>query len=290
MSRVSSVVVLLAGLALTAYPATPPAHADGGLTRAEILRQHRELARERGEGGGAAPVGEGAQQTPASHASEEEGSGDDNGNLVAQLLDRVSALETHVRQMQGQIDQLTNQVEQNQATTTKQLGDMQFALQNSGGGHAAAPVAAAAASAGAVAAGAAVSEKEMPRTAAQFLKSGHASLKARRYPAALADGQQALKLAHAASERVEAQYLVGQAYAGQKDYRQSAVAYYDAYSKAPKSAHAPEALLGVAASMLALGNKGAACQALDKLGKEFPAPSARVKASEKLFRTRGACR
>ena len=53
--------------------------------------------------------------------------------LLSQLLDRVSTLEEQVRQLRGRVDELANTQQQQAADFTKQLGDLQFAMQNSGG-------------------------------------------------------------------------------------------------------------------------------------------------------------
>ena len=52
--------------------------------------------------------------------------------LTPQLLDRVSALEEQVRTLRGQLDQLSNQVQQQNAALGKQVGDLGFALQQEG--------------------------------------------------------------------------------------------------------------------------------------------------------------
>ncbi|GBR44980.1 tetratricopeptide repeat protein [Gluconobacter roseus] len=209
-----------------------------------------------------------------------------DGNLTAQLLERVSALEEQNRQMRGELDQLSNSVRDNQASVSKQISDMQFASQNGGGSAPAAPAKVAAQDK----APATVSETpEQPKTALDALKSGNAALKSGNYTDAESNARFAVKTAHSVSGKMDAQFLLAQSLAGQKQYRQSAVAYYDAYTKAPKSLKAQDSLLGVAASMLALGDKGSACQALDKLKTEFPTPAPRVKTAERTFRSRAAC-
>ncbi|WP_408873834.1 tetratricopeptide repeat protein [Gluconobacter roseus] len=214
-----------------------------------------------------------------------------DGNLTAQLLERVSALEEQNRQMRGELDQLSNSVRDNQASVSKQISDMQFASQN-GGGSAPAPAAAAAPAKAATpdkAPATASDTSEQPKTALDALKSGNAALKSGNYTDAESNARFAVKTAHSVSGKMDAQFLLAQSLAGQKQYRQSAVAYYDAYTKAPKSLKAQDSLLGVAASMLALGDKGSACQALDKLKTEFPTPAPRVKTAETTFRSRAAC-
>ncbi|WP_162922290.1 tol-pal system YbgF family protein [Asaia bogorensis] len=163
-----------------------------------------------------------------------------NGDLVSQLLQRVSTLENENREMRGELDQLTNQVQTQNATLTKQIGDMQFAAQNGAGGAAAG----AASSAGAMTAPATSSAPpaapaDKPATALDLLKSGQAALKSRDYATAQSNAEQALKLAKTANGKLESQFLLAQSLAGQKQYRDSAVAYYDAYNRSPKSTRAP---------------------------------------------------
>jgi len=89
---------------------------------------------------------------------------------------------------------------------------------------------------------------------------------------------------------VDAQYILAQAESGEHNNQQAAVDYYDAYNRAPKAARASEALLGVANSLLALGDKRSACQALDKLRSEFPSPRADVREGVAAARRGGGCR
>ncbi|WP_415456364.1 hypothetical protein [Acetobacter persici] len=201
-----------------------------------------------------------------------------NGDLTAQLLDRVNTLEQQQRDMRGEIDQLTNDLQQKTAALAKQMADNQFAAQNGGGAAASAPAAAAAAT----------SASRPATTPDALLASGKAALQKRDYDTAHDNAEQALKNAKGAF-KVDAQFLLAQSLAGQKEYRQSAVAYYDAYRQSPKSARAPDALLGVSASLLAMGDKKAACQALGKLKAEFPSPTQRVSHAAEIYSSRGGC-
>ncbi|MBB2175501.1 tol-pal system YbgF family protein [Gluconacetobacter johannae] len=201
-----------------------------------------------------------------------------NGDLTAQLLDRVSTLEQAVRDMRGQLDQLTNQVQTQNAAMSKQIDDMNFAAQNGRGG-AAAPSAAPAPAA----------PKPAKRTVEAVLQDGNAALLRRDYAGAQAAAQEVLA-GPRGPRQIDAQFLLAQSLAGQKQYRQSAVAYYDTYNRAPRSGRAPDALLGVTAALLALGDKASACQALDKLKSEFPSPAPKVRTAETSYRTRAGCR
>lgn len=289
-------------LSCTTMATVSPAWADDGLSREAIMRQHQALARQHGENVGgssddlggddlAAPLpASGSQSSGRSSASSS--GGRSGGDLVANLLERVNALEGQVREMHGQMEQMNNQLRQDEATMTKQLGDMQFALENNGHHAAVRPAAEAeTAAAASVAAPAASSEAAAPRaaTVSDTIQAGRAALKAHRYEDAEAQARQALRQSKTGWSRTEAQYLLAQSLAGQKSYKNAALTYYDVYSHSPDSPRAPEALLGVSASMLALGNKTASCEALQRLHKEFPNASARVKSSEQIFRERAGC-
>ncbi|NHO33720.1 tetratricopeptide repeat protein [Acetobacter sp. LMG 1636] len=225
----------------------------------------------------------GSLPAPVAAGSQSSGSGSD---LTAQLLDRVNTLEEQNREMHGQIDELTNQLKEQSASLSKQMGDMQFAMQN-GKGSAPAPVVAkekeTAASAHAETTGA--HETQTPES---YLKAGNAALNQRDYAGAQQNARSVIEHGKG-TVKVDGQFLLGQSLAGQKQYGQAAAAYYDAYKQAPKSARAPEALLGVSASLLALDKKKAACQALDKLNSEFPSPSARVTKAAAIYSKRGGC-
>ncbi len=281
-------------LSCTAIAPLGSAWADAGLSREAIMQQHQALARQHGsssdDGTGSlddqgddlsAPLPV-ASSSSGSRSSEGSSSGRSSGDLVANLLERVNSLEGQVREMHGQIEQMSNQLHQDEATMTKQLGDMQFALEN--GHHAAArPSAAAETSAAAPAAAPHVA------SATEMLQAGRAALKAHQYETAETQARQVLKQSKTGWSHTEAQYLLAQSLAGQKSYKNAALTYYDVYSHSPESPRAPEALLGVSASMLALGNKTASCEALRRLHKEFPNASARVKSSEKIFSERAGC-
>jgi len=248
----------------------------------ELQNQIADLRQQLNQAQGSQAQGSAGGLPAPSAAPVSSGGGND---LTAQLLERVTALESQNREMRGELDQLTNQVQQQNASLSKQISDMNFAMQNGGGhgdsGAAAAPAAAPAA--------AAPAPKAAAADPASQLATGRAALMARNYATAEQDARAAMAGAKGVSTKMEAQYLLAQSLAGQKQYRQSAVAYYDAYGKAPHSARAQDALLGVAASMLALGDKSSACQALAKLHAEFPSPQARVKAAETSFKSRAAC-
>jgi TolA-binding protein len=218
--------------------------------------------------------------------------GGDGSGLAPQLLDRVQTLEQQVRDMRGELDQLANQVQQQNAALTKQVGDMNFALQQ--GGHGGAPAAAPDAGRGPAAAPATGPAPVAPPAAARrtpeaSLAAGNAALARHDYLGAQAAARDVLG-GPRGPRQVDAQFLLGQSLAGQHQYQQAAVSYYDAYNRAPRSGRAPDALLGVSASLIALGDKPSACQALAKLHAEFPSPAPRVRSASTALRSRAGCR
>jgi TolA-binding protein len=88
---------------------------------------------------------------------------------------------------------------------------------------------------------------------------------------------------------VDAQFLLAQSLAGRKDYQGAAVAYDDAYNRSPTGVHAPDSLLGLAHSLIAINEKKAACAALDKLTAEFPRPREELRGPIAGARQRADC-
>lgn len=222
------------------------------------------------------------------------GGGGDTAGLTAQLLDRVSTLEDQVRSLRGQVDQLSNQQQRLGEDFTKQIGDLTFAMQNgmaapasrgpqptlspppsvlgapSGGGVIAPPTGPA------------------PRTPEMAMQEGNAALARRDYPAAEAAAREVL--AKKGPRATDAQFLLAQSEMGQKNYQQAAPDFYDAYNRSRTGGRAPDALLGVANALIALGDRQSACDALQKLRAEFPQPRAEVRDGEAGARQRAACR
>lgn len=289
---------LLLGLAVTV---AMPDHASAQMASREGISLQNQILELRHEvealGSGSGGGGNGSPVAPPMGGGRfqgNNGSGDGSG-LTPQLLDRVQTLEDEVRTMRGELDQLTNQVQQQNATVTKQLGDMNFALQQGHGGSPA-PGGSSPDDAGpgpnmpaAGAAPAAAPPAQVRRTPESSLAAGNAALAHRDYAGAQAAARDVLA-GPRSPRQVDAQYLLAQSLAGQKQYQQASVAYYDTYNRAPRSARAPDALLGVSASLIALGDKPSACQALNKVHAEFPSPAPRVRAATTALRSRAGCR
>ncbi|MBE7212430.1 MAG: hypothetical protein INR65_15525 [Gluconacetobacter diazotrophicus] len=284
----TSLLLSLAAATIWCPPAVAQVQSREGITlQNQILELRHEVEQLQNGGNGGSSLG--APVAPPVGGGG--GGGGDASGLSAQLLDRVQTLEQQNRELRGEVDQLNNQVQQQNAALQKQLGDLSFQMQQGGGGArpaggGVAPPVAVPADNGAAPAAAAPPARRTPEAS---LAAGNAALARHDYPGAQAAAQDVLS-GPRSPRQVDAQFLLAQSLAGQRQYQQSAVAYYDAYNRSPRSARAPDALLGVSASMIALGDKGAACQALAKMHAEFPAPAPRVKAAYTALRGRAACR
>jgi TolA-binding protein len=281
-----AVLIGLGAVVATTGPARAQMESREGIAlQNQILELRHELEQiENNGGGGGAPVA-----PPIGNQSAAPGTVD-GGGLAPQLLDRVQTLEQQVRDMRGELDQLANQVQQQNATLSKQISDMSFALQQGHGG-----VPSSGSNGGAPAASAPVAAPAAPppapvrHTPETSLAAGNAALARHDYAAAQGAAQEVLS-GPRSPRQIDAQFLLGQSLAGQRQFQQAAVAYYDAYNRAPRSGRAPDALLGVSASMIALGDKPSACQALAKLHAEFPSPLPRVRSASAALRSRAGCR
>jgi TolA-binding protein len=224
------------------------------------------------------------------------------GDIVSQLLVRVSALEEHVRTLQGRIDELTANEQRDHDDLAKQIGDLSFKLTQGGTlpatGAAPADSGGAAAAAGGMdlATPAAHAQAEKPsqaaaphRTPELALKQGSAALARRDYQAAEAAAREVLAAGHT-PRTADATYLLARAQEGEHAYKDAAASFYAVYKANPKSARAAEALLGVGNSLLGLNDKADACQAMAKLGAEFPRPSPELRAGAASIRKRAGCR
>jgi TolA-binding protein len=250
------------------------------------LRQQVEALRAQPPAATAGSSNLGGYQAPAQPAT----SGAAAGGIGAELVDRVQRLEDSVRELRGRIDDADNARQRQFETLDKKIDDLAFKIDNSAA--AAPPHEPGAAPAGPAAAAppaAAVPAPPAPRrTTELMLQEGNAALAKHDYTAAEASAREVLA-AGKGPHLGDAQFLLAQSLAGRKDYSGAAVAYDDAYNRARAGAHAPDSLLGLATSLIALGEKKAACETLDKLRTEFPTLRADLVGPVAASRRNAAC-
>lgn len=103
---------------------------EGIALQNQILELRSELQDLRGQIAAGAPADTGA---PAAAY------GQPQGDLLARLLTRVSALEAQVRSLTGRVDELANELQRQGAVLNKQIGDLAFRVQTLEGGGRSAP-------------------------------------------------------------------------------------------------------------------------------------------------------
>lgn len=274
--------------ALAAFPAHAQVESREGIALQNQIYQLRQELRmlqdQMARGGGGSSVARPTYVVPPPAASG--GSGD----LVAQLLTRVESLEEQVRQLRGQVQETQNQQARSAADLGKRIDDMAFqsgAAGSSGGrpsgGGSPPPPSGGSASPPPVPTPVPPSGPG-PRTPEIALQEANTALSRRDY----ARAEQAARevLANRTSPRAyDAQLVLAQALAGQRQYPQAAIAFDDAYNRSRKGTHAPDALLGLAQALGAINEKKAACDTLNRLRAEFP--QARPDIRESAASTRG---
>ena len=269
MRRPLALALLAATLAAGAGPARAQMDSREGIAlQNQILELRRDMQLMGSQRGGSA--------LPPPMPRDGGGGGNE---LSAQLLDRVASLEEEMRRLRGRVDELANGSQRMQEDLSKQIGDLNFKLQNSDN---AGPGASRRSAAPAPAAPA----KRPPELAMQ---EGNAALARRDYDAAEAAAREALAGGRG-PRATDAQFLLAQALAGKRDYQGAAIAYDDAYNRSRTGSRAPEALLGVASSLAAINERSGACASLDKLNREFPSLRGPLRQNAAAVRTRAGCK
>ena len=278
---------VVAGTLLAGGPALAQIDSrDGIALQNQILELRQQMQILQQQRGGSPPV----------YRPERGGGGGDANGLTAQLLDRVSTLEDQVRSLRGQVDQLTNAQQRQGDEFNKQLGDLKFAMQNSSpspgrapqGGQVLSPPPSSLGDGSILSGPSPIPTGPGPRTPELAMQEANAALARRDYPAAAAAAREVI---NKRSPRAgDAQFVLAQAEMGERNYQQAAPDFYDAYNRNRTGARAPDALLGVANALVALGDKPSACDAITKLRAEFPQPRPDIRDAEVAVRTRAGCR
>ena len=268
-SRAAGLVLLLGLLEAAGSARAQVESREGIALQNQILdlRRQVQILQDQSARGGNPPY---PSRAPTPYSPPAGGSGD----LVAQLLSRVDALEEQVRQLRGRVDETQNQVQRQGADLGKRIDDMAFQTQSPPGTRA--PSVPAPPPPGNLAPAGPSSVPGNPpgpsarRTPELSLQEGNAALSRRDYTTAEQAAREVLTGNRTSPRAYDAQFLLAQALMGQHQYSQAAIAYDDTYNRARKGAHAPDALLGLANALIAINEKKAACDSLTKLRSEYP--------------------
>jgi TolA-binding protein len=300
--------------------AAKPAHAqiesrEGIALQNEILELRQQMANLQQLGNQAMPPSQSNLAPPEPEGGPPPGYAGASGDVVAQLTVRVSALEEQVRTLEGRITELENTEHRDHDDLAKQIGDLAFKTGQGGSGAPAGgmmpgpdtlpppgmdgtlpSVGPSGGPSGERSQGrmdlstpASRQPTNPPHRPPELaLKQGNAALARRDYAGAEAAAREVLALGHGA-RATDANILLAHAQAGQHEYQQAAATYYGIYKANPRTPRAAESLLGVSNSLIGLGDKVPACQALAKLAAEFPHPDATIRAGVVSARKRASC-
>jgi TolA-binding protein len=250
------------------------------------LRQEIQQLRDsgaRGGGGGSYTAPQPAYRAPPS------------GDMVTQLLTRVDALEEQVRELRGQLDETRHAQQQQAADLGKRIDDLAFQMNPQGGppGNAPRPPSTSVAPPSAGPSNPpppAAPSAPVRRTPEMSIQEGNAALARHDYVAAEQAAREVLTNARTSPRAYDAQYILAQALAGQKQFAQSAIAFDDTYNRNRKGAHAQEALVGLAGTLTTLNEKKAACDTLVRLNSEFPQVRPELREAVTTTRQRAGCK
>src|SRR5579875_51121 len=201
-------------------------------------------------------------------------SGGGSSDLVTQLLQRVSTLEQQVRTLTGNLQQLQNQVDTQNAQLSKQIGDLTFQVQGNGAGASAGAGAAAAGAGAAAPAEPAAAPAVAAPTPEELMQRGILALHEGNYKESEGIAREILAKHHSSPRAYDAQYLLAQSLQGEQRYPEAALAFDNAYNMNHKGARAPNSLLGLSMTLAAINQKAAACDTLHTLHAQFPNPPA----------------
>ncbi len=268
----------------------------------ELRRDIGELRDNTGGSSGGSLLGGSRRQSSSSEQA------NSNSELMTSVIERLARLEDQVRVLNGRMDEMANANQREHDEVAKQFADLQFRLDNGGVAGAAAKPGTTAPAPGAASTLSpppanlgtvpvkpslpalpvpiAQAPTAGPRSPDQMIQEGNAALARRDYAAA---EQAAREVPKTSPRNYDAQFLLAQSLAGEKRNVDAALAYGNLYQANKQGSHAQDALLGLANSQSALGDKHAACVALNSLNANFPSPRADIAAKAAAVRTSNGC-
>jgi len=206
-----------------------------------------------------------------------------NNQPVLELANQLQTMREELRNIRGQLEVLSNNIEANAKRQRDMYVDLDTRLRRfeqnppaapaagaPGAGTAAAPPVAAAAAA-AAAAPPGVDETRAYDAAQAHRKVGN-------YQAAVAAFQNFVLQYPRSPLAHRAQYWVGDSYYNLRDYKNAIANQQKLIAAYPESASVPDALLNLASSQIELGDTGAARKTMDTLVSRYPGSDAAEKA------------
>jgi TolA-binding protein len=249
----------------------------------QLQSQVQQLQANPGGGGGSALGSGGGYGGGGYNGGGQSSAPPQSGDIVATLLTQVQQLQSQVRDLNGKVDALQNQVTTQNAQTEKEIGDLKFQMSNGGqpGAQAPQPGSAQAPQPGSAQGAQAGGQAMAPVAAAGSPRDQlHAALVAydrHDYGSAAQMAQALVTNNKRAPEAYRAQFLVGQAYSAKGDDQDAAIAYDATYNMNRAGTYAASSLLGLAGSLANISQNEAACDTLASFNSQFTSPSASEK-------------
>lgn len=285
----SRLAVLALGAVLFAAPqvAAQIESREGIALQNQIQELRRDIqALQRGGGGGSSALAPPVAAVPVGAGQQE---------LLARLLERVSALETDLRLLRGRSDETQNALRELQATVEKNAADIDFRLQQveQGGQRGAAPQRPAQQGsapppaqqqAGLPRPPAAPPAPPAQRSQQQLLAAGTAALGRQDWAAAEREAGLFLSAYPRDARLGEAHQIRGESFYGRRDFAQAALAFDDAQRRLTGNAQ-QDAQLRLGQSLGALNERAAACEVFARLASQH-ATSLKADVREAMARER----
>jgi tol-pal system protein YbgF len=207
--------------------------------------------------------------------------GDASGAAIANFEVRLSDIENQQRGLTGQIEQLTNDVQQLKTRIEKMSVDYEMRFQQQSGGGAVASTIAMAEPQRGISAGDMTQPVTTSGTLGSMTSSGgdnatllyenaFADIRDAKYDSAETKFKQFMSLYANHSLAANAQYWLAETHYVRGDYRQSAKMFAQGYQDYPQGPKAPDSLLKLGLSLAKLGKKEDACLSFAQLKKQFP--------------------
>ena len=202
-------------------------------------------------------------------------------NAVLELASQIDTLRGEIARMRGQLEVATHQVEVADKRQKDLYLDIDTRLRKLEQSQEQAAAAAAAAQPPAAAAGTPAEPAQSPGE----LRAYQAALdqfKLGNYSLAVSAMQGFLVTYPSSSLAPNAQYWIGMAYSGQRDYKNAITAQRKVLAAWPQSDKAPDALLSIASSQETMGDRKSAQQTLQELIGKYPGSSAAASAKQRI--------
>ena len=237
--------------------------------RIEVLRQQLEQHRQ----------DTAARLEKAEAAAREAGERAADRNAILDLAQQIESLRTEIARMRGQLEVLNHQAETAESRQKQLYLDIDTRLRKL---EQAREQAAAAPEKPPAPPPSAEAPTEPSAGEAKAYQAALDQFKLGNYALAVAAMQGFLVTYPNSPLASNAQYWIGMAYSGQRDYKNAIAAQRKLLTTWPDSAKAPDAMLSIASAQETMGDCKAAKKSLEELAAKYPASSSATSAKQRL--------